>query len=210
MKNSILSGFNLLSFIFFISCQKEETVETSKTVRIEVKAYKTGNPVVGAEVTYLSNDLARPGSMSYTVLFSGKTDENGYCEVPESVYRKHDKIEIGNADGYFGISELHTPETQFTLNAIGQVRIHLVKTSNFPNAFKLEISEFGEWAPASEIHLPELYSLPADSSFVNVSYGGQTNTICWSLSNEAADILSAGYLYIDVPETGIGEAEIKY
>jgi hypothetical protein len=208
--------------ICIISCSKKEDAKPPEKVKtIQVVEYKTDSPIGAALVEYY-NPCPSCGGFGYAKLvFSGRTTAGGYCDVPESIFydeqygiaitptplvqNPFDFFYLG-----FGSGAVHYEQKKYTLAIEGEEKIHLIRTSDFPKGYYLEIKARGELASFDE-NIARVYGLPSDTSFSFVTFRAQTNTITWNIYDSAdAIIASGGPILIEFPKSGIHEVEIKY
>jgi hypothetical protein len=165
----------LFAVLLFSSCKKD-----SQNVAIQIKETITGTPVSGASVL-----LQRCGDLlgcAFPVTeFSGTTDNNGICQVPQD---KWDIINptwegaiVVNKTGYW--SEQFPKSTSIAICPIGWIRLHIISGTNYPPGSALEIE-------VSRHSSPPLVSLgnfntAADSSVLIMAFGNQMNKIDWKV-----------------------------
>jgi len=220
MKISITGIVFVLVFSFMISCKKTND-NSDPTKTIQVTEYKSNLPLQGA-VVYFDKWVLNWISGGYILMpmDSKTTDQSGSVKIVESVFNQTAQIRIskGNYSPYsYSENPLHTSE--FSIDPIGHLKLHLVDTSVLPvNTFIL-LSVFSERSgtnsnPSFKTQVG-IFPIPVDTTLTMDVFGGQKNRILLTLNQpDGLPIpgLRASFVdvNIDVNRDGITELEIKY
>ena len=203
--NSKLIVLSLLLSFIISSCKKEV-----KKTRIQVLEYKSDMPIKGASVEFGAIIGTSTTIPNYLLFFGGKTDANGYCDVPDEAIASATLVSVGSPDYYALTSNYYNFATVFKLDLIGNVKIHLVDTAGSGMTCRLYIyperplsAYYGllNWELRS---LPQI-SIPSDYSFDSDAYGGQINNL--QIVNGRADTINT-FVYVSRTDTTF--VEIKY
>ena len=224
MKISITGMVFVWVFSFMISCKKtNDNSDTTKT--IQVTEYKSNLPVQGAVVYFdkwIWNFIS--GGYIYIPVDSRTTDQSGSVKIAKSVFNQTAQIRIskGNYSPYsYSENPLHTSE--FSIDPIGHLKLHLVDTSVIPvNTFiLLSVSSERSGANYNPLFTTQVRidPIPVDTTLNMDVFGGQKNRILLTLSLK--DVLHGPLPvplilpgpwanFADVNRDGITELEIKY
>ena len=218
MKISITGIVFVLVFSFMISCKKtNDNSDTTKT--IQVTEYKSNLPLQGAVVYFdkwVLNVIS--GGYIYMPMDSRTTDQSGSVKIAESVFNQTAQIRIskGNYSPYsYSENPLHTSE--FSIDPIGHLKLHLVDTSVFPINIYILLSVSSERSgtnsnPSFTTQV-RIHPIPVDTTLNMDVFGGQKNRILLTLSqNDGLPVLLPvpRVNFVDVNRDGITELEIKY
>ena len=203
------------------ACKKENAKPEEKMIAIAVVEYKSNLPVTGATVEYYKDCNCFPGGAN--IVLSKKTGNGGICEIPESIFNNVNYgIIISPPPGHpdpgvdydywpIGSAFVHSSERTYALPILGDAKLHLIKSNNFPAGSYMQIREEGEQSSFQVLDIGSVVGLPSDSSFVFYSYRAQTCTFTWNIFDASGNIISSGGpLAIDIPKTGVQEVVINY
>jgi hypothetical protein len=215
MKISITSIVFVLVFSFMISCKK--TNDNSKT--IQVTEYKSNLPLQGAVVYFdkwVLNFIS--GGYIYLPIDSETTDQSGSVKIAESVFNQTAQIRIskGNYHPYsYSENPLHTSE--FSIDPIGHLKLHLVDTSVLPvNVFiLLSVSSERSGTNSNSLFKTQVRidPIPVDTTLNMDDFGGQKNRVLLTFNQDVGlpVLLPGSWVnFVDVSRDGITELEIKY
>ncbi len=157
-----------------MSCKKAKP-----TVQIKVIDQITNYPVSSARVI-----VYKCGTFNCNLgtidLFSDVTDNNGICTVPEDSYNEALYARVERADYW------SWDETKTTLKKIvpaGWMRLRIIKTSNYPDQSRLQITIISQSTNSSGSAFAVInnFNAAADSSILIKGFGGQPNKIEWQV-----------------------------
>lgn len=166
----------LLVTISLIGCKKEKP-----TVQIQVTDKVTNTPMSGVTVL-----IYKCGTFNCNLgtidLFSGVTDDNGYCKVPEGSYNEAAWIRVTKGN-YWSWDD--TKSTLKSMIPAGWIRMHIVQNGNYSPQAQLSISVTSQSvnSTGSFFGFTSTYSAPADSSVLMKGFGGESNKINWEISD---------------------------
>ena len=172
-----------LIFLFncLVSCKKNDNVTSTATVPIQVQETTTGSPVAGASVS-LRRCAALGCVWGLVEEFSGVTDNNGICHVPKD---KYDKVPFWNEaisvikPGYWG--EIFAKTTSVTIAPVGWMRLHIIRSANYPSGSLLKINVWRQTLPLYIAN--QEFNIAADSSVLINAFGNQLNKIDWQVAS---------------------------
>jgi hypothetical protein len=180
----------LLMAISLISCKKEKS-----TIQIQVTDKVTNSPVSAAIVVVYKCGVfnCNLGSID---LFSGVSDNNGNCRVPEGSYNEAAWVRV-TKENYWSWDE--TKSTLKSMIPAGWVRMRIIKSGNYSAQAQLTISITSQStnSSGSALFLAMTYGTPSDSSILIKCFGGESNKIDWQLSDQ--NTLSSGTWQQQVP-----------
>lgn len=203
------------------ACKKDITQPQEKMILVTVVEYKSNLPIYGAAVEYYTP--CNCGFGGANLVLSKKTDKDGICEIPESIFDNvnygvtisplpgHPDPSIDYDHWSIGNAFIHTSERKYALPVVGDERLHLVRINSSTNGKSIEFFEEGELTTFGKLEIAAVNGLPADSSFIFYSFRGQTCKFTWNIYDSASNIIySGGPLAIDIPKSGIQDVVINY
>jgi hypothetical protein len=182
----------LLLILIIVSCKKEKP-----SVQIQVIDKITNTPVSGANLVVYKCGIFNCllGTIS---LFTGSTNENGVCKVPTDSYNEAVSVNVTKSnywpfDGPKGTSISAIPE--------GWIRLHILKTANYPSQAKLNITTISSTSSpsASAYAVSYSFNIAADSSVLIRAFGGQSNRMEWHVWDASSPSLNSGNWQQQVP-----------
>ena len=196
-----------LILIVFSSCKKDP-----HEVEIQVTETGSNSGVAGANVSL--RRCARLGcAFGLVTEYTGTTNNAGICKVPED---KWNKIPVWNdatlvsKPGYW--TEVFSRTTSLSLVPEGQIRLRIIRGSNYPQGSILninispEISRTGTALGASSGHD---FNAAADSIVLMMGFGNQNNKLDWRLINSST-VLKNGSGRLQVPRQGTVNVQLTY
>lgn len=193
--------------IGLISCKKN----AEKMITIEVVEYKTNIPISGATVEFYKPGDSIPSCNCRDVekFLTKQTDASGKCTATEADFIKASDLISVSKENYWW-SAVTPNKTRCELSPVGQIALHVIPMNSYPVGSFMGVSCHGYQDVSRLINLDEFF-VPVDSSFIFNAFGGQTNTIAWTVYNPSStSILDSGSLQIEVAKSGITNAELKY
>jgi hypothetical protein len=165
-------------FIYCMSCVKIGI----KMISFNIAGYKTSAPISGATVNLYTTDNFNLNCVCWTsrLYVSKQTNQNGSCQVTETAYNNAIKGTTIKKDNYCPVftDPTATENTNFALDSVGHVNIHLIKTNTYSGNNRMAIDCRGERL-TSETCIAPIYSLTTDSLISFNVFGEQTNNIYW-------------------------------
>jgi hypothetical protein len=213
MKNSGIKFLIAVSLLVLFSCQKTN-MQGSQTVTIHVSEFKTNRPIDGADVALFDKgnfDFLTCGCYESDLLLQGKTDYKGDFTVSQDIFRKANMgISVGKVL-YIGTSGDNTT-TQFTLSAVEQLQLRLVKVNPYPGANIILLQYKGETDQVIGTGNDYLVFRPemTDTTFALPAYGEQINTFTLTIKDSAGHTIASPSFQIPVSASDNSLKEITF
>jgi hypothetical protein len=216
MKISITRIVFVLVFSFMISCKKTNE-NSNPTKTIQVTEYKSNLPLQGA-VVYFDKWVLNwiSGGYIFMPMDSKTTDQSGSVKIAESVFNQTAQIRISK-ENYSPYSYRETPfhTSEFSIDPIGHLKLHLVDTSVLPEYTVILLSvsseRSGTNSNSSFTTQVGISRIPVDTTLSMDVYGGQKNRILLTLDQiDRLPVPRPWDNFVYVNRDGITELEIKY
>jgi hypothetical protein len=205
--------FSIVLFNSCISCKKDNQQVSQQMVNVQVREYKSYASIPGATIKVLQGGIDISCScLIGTVILTRQTDADGICSIPETYLSGSGySLSISKVNYWPAVSDFQSSKpTIYQMQNKAQLRVHLIKNSNYPDHSIFQMNCTGEQPESTIVPFFNIL-LPTDSTFTMDVYGGQTNQVSWKImDNLAADSLAGGNIPVEASRVGITDMQIKY
>jgi hypothetical protein len=207
LKNLIFSILIIMCYSI-ISCKKS----VGKLTTYTVTEYKSNKPIFGAAVSFYTIGSFDLNCGCWTDQLQGTklTDQNGHCTLGDEEYTLSTTKILVNKDNYYSDGSSSTPlKTDYVLESIGQIQVHLVRTNSYSGQIYMDMNVSGESLSANVVNK---FPAPADSLIMLSGFGGETNNISYKIydSTTSTVIFTSAQIPLQVLSSGRTSLPINY
>jgi hypothetical protein len=203
-----LSNLPILAAAIIVNAYACTKTNSQQTLTVTVKEYKTNLPIQGAKI-----DFYRRGTFDFWTcgcytneLFSEQySDARGTCSAILPAGSSPLNEITFDKPGYYSMP-VQTGEN--LVEAYGWLRYHLVPA----NIYKTQIVTIHLTSELNSTANPDIsLTYPMDSVYQVNAFGGQINTITWTVNDSTGTrIYAGGPLKLEVGKTDTADVEINF